>query len=1281
MNAHGIDPTPPEHRPPDTSATRAAGASRESDRLREADGQARRAAQTLFDGPFVLEAGAGTGKTTALVSRIVGWTMNRGWEKGRARAAQHHESPGADEIAMAVLDGVVAITFTEAAAAEMETGVGRTLSAIVRGEIPPYIVGDNLPDDPSERSRRAEALLGNLDRLQAHTIHGWCSRLLNRFPLEAGLHPRLTVDADGSLRRQVAEEVVEEHLHAAYTHEVEAPLLRLARDGKGPGDLAEALILLVEKGVKSDDLVGRMDEEHLSRYHRRLTELFARIEPEITAALSGLSRAPNAVAFATWVERVRSALGEEAWSSPEELEAFLAEIADEDMARAKARLKDWRKGSFGKGEEKALDPAQQRTLSTLAPPLLAIVEGMGELRPIALMDACSVLQPLLAEVLRRLRERGVLGYEDLLRHTRELLQRRPAIRRLVRQQTDQLLVDEFQDTNELQCEIIALVARQGEEDQRPGLFLVGDPKQSIYGWRGADLSAYDRFVRGIEASGFPRWRLSVNFRSTPDILDEVRRIVEPVMRERAEVQPPFEPLLPSPENADGRGYRTELHRPIEHWISRTRLGRGKAKEADPLDPGSSLEATELESERLTADLLELQREGGDDFRWSDIALLFRAAGDLENYLARLRQAGIPYAVEHDRLYYQRREIIDAVALATCVLVPEDLLALLTFLRSPWVGVPNAALPGLWLRRFPHEMSRLRTIDPERLEHLHDMIDAVAAELPADAPGIERIEGWQENLHLAVEHVAALRSSFAEDDAATFVRKLQRWSLAEAREALRYLGPYRAANLQRFFRLLRENLDDPDRDPREVVRRLRRGIEENAEEQEGRLQMGSRDAVRVMTIHKAKGLDFQHVYLLQTHKESGRNQRERKDRRSEVVRGPEGLELRLLGYPTLGLAPAHARLEEASAYERVRLLYVALTRAKRRLVIVGGRELSAQDPASDAPEADPFDPVSAGSFSHLLAHRRGLSAGRPPLAQWAEQARRSAISSFLEELGEIGEARWRFLAVEEKSTAAALPQRNRPRTLDPEQALEDAATLAGRRAEAARRRGRPFGLSASAGSHQLLEERFGRQEAGTGQDATVPAEDDAGDAPRSPSHAGAATLAGTAVHAALEHYDPSAPEEMAWLEAVRRARAVLDRTLSRQRPETAEAARRRLEEILVEMEGGPIVQRLRELGPSLLGRELPLLRSPDGDGDELPVAFHSGSIDLLYRDPRSGEIVVADYKTDRVGGDELAARAEVYRRQGEVYCKAVRQALGLSRTPRFELWFVRAGRIVQLEVGA
>ena len=130
----------------------------------------------------------------------------------------------------------------------------------------------------------------------------------------------------------------------------------------------------------------------------------------------------------------------------------------------------------------------------------------------------------------------------------------------------QLLVDEFQDTDRVQCDLVGYLA-MGDDGRRPGLFLVGDPKQSIYGWRNADLAAYEAFVGQVREAGGQVHALVVNHRSAPPVLDEVARLVGPVMEETPGLQPRFEPLLPSPANAEAPGFADGERAPVEHWVS------------------------------------------------------------------------------------------------------------------------------------------------------------------------------------------------------------------------------------------------------------------------------------------------------------------------------------------------------------------------------------------------------------------------------------------------------------------------------------------------------------------------------------------------------------------------------------------------------------------------------------------------------------------------------------------------------------------------------------------
>src|SRR4051812_15448447 len=242
------------------------------------DRAARRAAQTRFDRPLVLQAGAGTGKTTTLIGRLLAWTLGEGWERAARRLAERIEKKtgrrgeeGPDRVAAEVLGRVVAITFTEAAAAEMAGRAARELAALASGAPPPdWLEASVLPPAP-DLVPRARALLGTLDHLAVRTIHAFCRGLLADHPLEARVHPDLTIDADGRLVEEVVRETVEDALRSGYGDPGDPHLLVLASRGFGPPEIVESLASLLQGGLPAAVLtVDPFSPEALREIRRRL---------------------------------------------------------------------------------------------------------------------------------------------------------------------------------------------------------------------------------------------------------------------------------------------------------------------------------------------------------------------------------------------------------------------------------------------------------------------------------------------------------------------------------------------------------------------------------------------------------------------------------------------------------------------------------------------------------------------------------------------------------------------------------------------------------------------------------------------------------------------------------------------------------------------------------------------------------------------------------------------------------------------------------------------------
>ena len=1205
--------------------------------LQAADREGRRLANTEFEAPVVLQAGAGTGKTTALVARILVFALGSGWERS-ARALQN--APGAtvaeERIAARVLRRIVAITFTDAAAAEMARRTGEAFLTVVRGEIPEGVSKDELVATGPERERRARALAGALDRLVVRTIHAFARRLLAAHPVEAGLHPGFEVDGEGLATAAVVREIFELRLRDAFAAPGDPVLLGLAARGVSMGALEEELLSLVQSGALPEwldrDPFGAAELAALAQVLRETLEALCRSAGASLAAAKNVKVAAEVVTLAAAARDRLAALG-----APSGVAGMLSlcEIVGEGLEPRVAHLAKWAKGDFTKSEERALSPEACASLAALSATLHPLVDWLAESDPALLDLARRALAPLLRQAREELRSRGILSYDDLLRDAARLLRECPAVRQRERDEIDQLLVDEFQDTNGLQCELVASLALDPEAKPGPGLFLVGDPKQSIYGWRGADLRAYDGFLDRVRSARGRFGRLTVNHRSVQPILDEVKRVIGPAMVERRGVQPAFEHLESSRRPPAGPAFEAGSCRNVEYWISR-RL--------PPPEKGTKKPAaTALEARAVARDMARLIRD--HDVPAQRMALLLRGFGDVEEYLSALRDAGVPYAVARDRSYYRRREIADASALVRCILDPSDELALVALLRSSLAGVPDAALAPLWRAGLAARLAALDPADGAGWQALRSDVAAALREMPGDLPGLEASRGFEVALDFLLRALSLLRFSFQADPSDVFVARLRGLLLLEASEAARPAGAFRHANLERFFRDL-DVLLAHGASPSQALRWLRQSAREEREAEEARPLEAAEQAVQVMSIHKAKGLTFDHTYVVQLHKASGA----RADAPKPAHAGPEGggIALRLLEQRSFRFLAVEARARETEAAEHVRTLYVAMTRARDRLVLAG------LWPEGGETKRDPRTHVS------LLQDREG---GAPDLDALAERVQEEGATGC-----ESHGATWHFSERIQGSSRAA-PAGGEASASRLARAGRDAVRLEGLRATARARQARRFGAAVTAEAHEAF-----REGVESGRDVEDPPS--AGAAGRAPTDR-VAGLVGTALHRALEALDPMLPSG-AVLEAMRRcAGALLEAELEGSELDTA---RERVEDLLERFARSDFQERLRAVAPRIVARELAVLLAP-ADSDLGAVGYVAGAIDLVYRDAAGDGLVVADYKTDRVESEEEISRAaERHAAQGARYVQALQEALGLPAPPRFELWFLHAGRVVVASPG-
>ena len=1183
-----------------------------------ADEASRRLAQSEFERPVVVVAGAGTGKTALLVARVAAWCVGPGWER--------HAEDDLDRQAVArrVIERVVAITFTEAAAAEMARKIGLAFLDLAADGKP---VGWDpeagvLPPDSDEIKRRARALSEEGHRLLVSTIHAFCQRLLATYPLEAGLHPRFEVDAEGARIEALAEEVVEEALRGLDAARNRSDWERLATEGVGPVKIVEALCQLVEAGAEPE-LFGE------DPFNGRAAEVVAK------RLLSALNR--YADLLGDNLSAVSGSVSESARDDIAELRQRVVEIAPmpsmDDLAavaglvspKTVPRLKKWSRLDFTGSEKDCLGETAYE-VAALSGEIAAALDPLTDLHRDQLAAARVVVAPLLSLLQRRRSAAGLVTFSDLLRRAERLLADSSGVRREVVAGIDHLLVDEFQDTDDVQCRLVEWLALTGEPAARPSLFIVGDPKQSIYAWRSADLAAYDAFVARIMDAGGVTVDLVRNFRSVTAILDEVERLVAPVMRPEVGIQPRFQRLEATGDRRDVPGVDHPEWMTVEHWVTWPRGEKGVGPEKGSSNRGTSA----LEAGALAADIRRLRDEGVIK-EWGEVAVLLRGTTAQEELLQAFRQVGIPYEVARERDYYRQREVVEMAALVRCVLEPTDALALLTVLRSDVVGVPDAVLAPLWDTGFPVRMARLSSPDSPAADALNECIETARVAAPSGLPGSDELPNWPAAVQAAVDIIAELRESLREDPPDVFVEKIRTLWLAEVTAAVRYLGGFRRARIDRFLADLESTLVSREGGDAELARFLRVAVEQGQESRVPAPPDLKTDAVHVMTIHKAKGLDFEHVYVAQIHK-GGRGGGARNT--AALRRIDDSPEYRLFGWVTPGFATAEWVQTQKTRAEMVRLLYVAATRAKKRLVISGGWG----EPGVEV------QPESAQDFARLIGRRLHPESMARQIDAEAERQE--------DEFPDVLRVMPVFGVLFE---AAEVTAGGQPGWSVPEGCIQRAAELAAARRAAADRMAQPVFRSASAEAHDRL-----RRAEAEGADSVG----------ESPSDRGLAMALGTAVHQMLEVLDLD--RELAPQITEHRAGIVSELGLGRD----GEEAGRRAEELLRRIAEGECLIRLGSVAPNVLSRELPVLLWSEEEG--APGAVVSGIVDLIYRDPEDGRLVVADYKTDRrEDAESRAERTQVYEPQVRIYVRALQKALNLDHEPHTELWFLAADRIVRL----
>ncbi|MCF6094727.1 UvrD-helicase domain-containing protein [Microaerobacter geothermalis] len=831
---------------------------------------------------LVVSAGAGSGKTWVLTERYLE-KLNHGIR--------------ADEI--------VAITFTEKAAAEMKERIRSAVTKMAR----------RAKEDEEKRfwqKKRKE-----LNYSMITTIHGFCARLLRDHPLEAGVDPHFQV-LDGTEASLLLQETIQEMVEKALEKGDERSRLLYAEFSSS--FLLQQVVYSLYESLKtyhvSDETVIKETEKSLFRRKEkflqarsRLFQLFDALEEEFALLEKGLGkkRPPTYLdIYRRWRDQFRQ------YSS-------LIETWDGTYTDAYGNMMEnllagmWRKA--GSDQFKRLHGELKETLQTLllfaeAPHYVEVVKAL-----------VSLVEEVTQSYETVKRSRYAVDFSDLETLTVKLLTEHHHVVEKWQKKIKYLMVDEFQDTNSLQKAIFDLLSSRGE---KINLFVVGDGKQSIYKFRGADVEVFQQIGEHIKQHGGESVSLQKNFRTQQRLIaymnDFFSRLMIKVEGDK-DFYVTYEPL--------------EAQRCPEHTQPTVELlGYCWQKENSSGDEEEEEESwRQIEAARIAGRIKEMVKKGesliwrkeGEEAKekpssvqYGDIAILLSARTHMHVYEQALYEQGIPYVVVGGRQFYQKQEILDVLNLLKLIQNSEDEIALLGFLRSPFVHLNDETL--FWLTRnhsLRHAFYSLE-IKPETVtdEEWQKLIKARTW-----------LSQWK-FLRLTEGVYAVLHQVLEDTGFPQILLSLEN-------------GQQRLANVMKFLDMVKEWVDHRGYELYDFIQHMKVMLEKQIQEEEASVIEDRGNAVILMTIHASKGLEFPVVVL--------------PDLQRDLLKGG-GAFSRAIYRPNIGLGIQLNREESKpigdgmfdelkeeeksrELQEARRLLYVAMTRARDYLLLVGSQKVT------------------------------------------------------------------------------------------------------------------------------------------------------------------------------------------------------------------------------------------------------------------------------------------------------------------------------------------------------
>ncbi|WP_165067324.1 UvrD-helicase domain-containing protein [Paludisphaera rhizosphaerae] len=845
-----------------------------------------------------LAAGAGCGKTTVLTERFLGEIDGL---EGRA------------------LRSLAVMTFTEKAARELRQRIrGRCRAKLAAGADPAWWT----------------TVLRALEAAPIGTFHEFCGRVLRTRAGAVGVDPEFVVLDDvvaGALRAQAVAATIRRliadrdadmlllsvsHGLRAIREMLEDALARRTPDEVDPlGDLEPPQIVARWQDVWTKRArpatLARLDP--LFRACRRTLEPLVGVSPKLTALRGEVLDALDAVESDSCrdddLDRLREAAkvaglrGKNDWPD------------DDVKARVGKVFEDLRGKIRDLGKKLSWDEDVTLAAAEETAQFARLVKAARE------------------EYDRLKRRRRGLDFSDLIVLTREALRATLAQEDADEPEVeptaiDLVLVDEFQDTDEVQSDVLRLLAREGFREGR--MFVVGDAKQSIYRFRGAEPAVFGRWREEFPEPG--RLRLSENFRTVPKLIHFVNALFADSFSTGSEPDPASVRLSPvRPDHADDPGVHF-------FWVEPP-----AAADGEPAPKPSARECRVREADAL-ARWLRAELDAGwtvidrkarepRNAHAGDVAILLRAMTDVWPYETALADQGFEYHTIGGSAFYAQQEILDVVNLLSVVEDPLDETALAGCLRSPFFALSDEGL--FWLSR-GGGLSR-------------------GLERAADVPGLSNRD--REQARRARRLLAGWRALKDHVPMAELLSRMLDESGFTAAIVCEFLGARKLANVRKLVETAREFDRRGGFGLADFVGRLRAFADDPPREEQASTTEEDGESVRIMTVHQAKGLEFPIVFLPDLNRDAGvRTGSMGFDRDLGLVLRPQVLATELENLDgngeSLGWLAYRAIEEREEREEALRLFYVAATRARDDLILSSGFDKPLAEVAASVSKLSP-----------------------------------------------------------------------------------------------------------------------------------------------------------------------------------------------------------------------------------------------------------------------------------------------------------------------------------------